>query len=140
MTTNPQSPPRDEAHAPAVLDQSSTKVRLDDTDERDVQPTNFVLSLDGTVRTVSPKISSWLGYAPDHLTGTSLYDHVYREDLLGIFRCIVQLVLGEENEAGLMLRLRTATGTWRACGGGARLQRDGEAILGILLTLYPLLS
>lgn len=103
------------------------------------EPIDLVLNPEGFIRGASASVQT-LGYAPERLVGDLLFHYISERDLLPAFRSIVDLVLRSEPEAQFPVHVRTAAGAWRAFCAEGRAQRDDQAIVGVVLTLHPLLA
>lgn len=100
-------------------------------------PAKIIIDLEGTIQDAGRGVEQLLGYKIEQLKGTRLYDRVYRDDLLDLFRSIVNLTLDRRPEVGLSIRIKTALGAWRAFVGQADALLEGRVITGVMLTLYP---
>lgn len=101
---------------------------------------DLVLAPDGLIRAVSPSVAPVLGYEPDSVQGTLFFSHVHDRDLLAVFKGIVDLALGMERETDLEFHLRGEGGRWTAFRAKACAQLDGPVVVGILITLQPVLD
>ena len=100
---------------------------------------DLVLNPEGFIRDASPSVET-LGYAPEGLVGDLLFHYISEGDMLPAFRSIVDLVLRSKPQAQFPVRVRTAAGAWQAFCAEGRAQRDDHAVVGVLLTLHPLLG
>lgn len=100
----------------------------------------LVLAPDGLIREVSPSVSPVLGYAPEAVRGTLFFRHVHDRDVLAVFKGIADLALGLEQETDLEFHMRAEGGRWTAFRARACSQFEGPVLVGILLTLQPVLT
>jgi PAS domain S-box-containing protein len=72
-----------------------------------------ILGADATIRYVSPEVEQVLGYGPDHLIGTSAFDHVHPEDTERASRSFVEILETDGVLPPVELRARAVDGSWR---------------------------
>src|SRR5436305_11104373 len=72
-----------------------------------------ILGADATIRYVSPAVEQVLGYRPDHLIGTSAFDHVHPEDIEQASRSFAKVLETDGVLPPVELRVRAVDGSWR---------------------------
>jgi PAS domain S-box-containing protein len=100
----------------------------------------LLVDVEGAIQEVDAGAHAMLGYAPGDLLDTSLFRHIYERDLLPVFRGVAALVLGHEKEVELGFHIRTAGGLWRGVRASMQARCQGAAVVGILLTIHPVLT
>src|SRR4028118_59316 len=76
-----------------------------------------VLDADGTLRYVSPAVEAMLGYGPEEVTGTVVFDHVHPDDQEGAFGAFAESLAMPGALPPVELRARRAAGAPRHVGG-----------------------
>ena len=72
-----------------------------------------VLDADGTLRYVSPAVEAMLGYAPEEVVGTEVFDYVHPDDLVRAFLALTETIETPGALPPMGFRARCADGTWR---------------------------
>ena len=101
---------------------------------------DIVTSPDGTIEAVSPSVAPVLGYLSDQLVGSLLFRYVNEQELVSLLRTVGAVVGDREKEARLGVRLRGADGLWHLFQARVRARLNGAVIVGVALTLQPLLT
>ena len=89
---------------------------------------------------MSPSVTPALGYPAERLVGSLLFHLVNRQELVSFLRHVGAVAIGRQDEAELGVRLRGADGLWHAFRATVRARLDGQTVIGLLLTLSPLLT
>jgi diguanylate cyclase (GGDEF)-like protein/PAS domain S-box-containing protein len=73
----------------------------------------MILEADGTVRYVSPAVERVLGYRPEDLVGTLVFDYVHPEDIEDVSESFAQTLEKPGVQPPIEYRVRAADGSWR---------------------------
>ena len=92
-----------------------------------------VLGPDGTARYVSPAIQHVLGYRPEDLIGTSVFDRIHPDDLPHARAQLTEIVLGRGAMPPTQFRYRRADGSWVYVEATATNLLDNPAVGGIVI-------
>ena len=72
-----------------------------------------VLEEDGTVRHVSPSVRAVLGYRPEEVVGTSVFDYVHPNDVQGALGALAETLATPGVLPPVEFRARRSDGAWR---------------------------
>jgi PAS domain S-box-containing protein len=88
---------------------------------------------DGTRRYVSPAVERLLGYPPDRLVGTGVFEIVHPDDQATVRRFLAEVVADPDRIARVELRLRHHDGAWRWFEARAANRLADPAVRGIVV-------
>ncbi len=94
-----------------------------------------ILEPDGVIRFVSPQIEKILGYAPEELENTSLFDLVHPEDQARIAADVAAWPTAPEEAPGsrpARFRARHKDGAWRHLEGTGRISFEDAVVRGVI--------
>ena len=98
----------------------------------------LVFGEDGRVEYVSPSITKVLGYAPEELVGTNMFDFVHPDDLEDALTGIADIAQAPDAPVGpraLPVRVRHRDGSWVAIEGTTTDMRDHDAVGGFVANI-----
>jgi PAS domain S-box-containing protein len=72
-----------------------------------------VLEEDGTVRHVSPSVRAVLGYRPEEVVGTSVFDYIHPDDVQRALEALAETLATPGVLPPVRFRARRADGAWR---------------------------
>ena len=102
-----------------------------------IRHTSDVVSIvdpDGTIRWQSPSTERVLGYSPEALAGTSVYDLVHPEDAPTLRATFGHLAATPARPETIDLRARHRDGSWRDLEASATSMVDTPSVGGIVIT------
>lgn len=94
-----------------------------------------VLDADGTLRYASPAAKSMLGYAPEDVVGTSVFDYVHPDDLEGALRALAETLMTPRALPPLEFRARHADGSWRYVEVVRNNRLNDASVGGVVITV-----
>lgn len=74
-----------------------------------------VLTLEGVYTYCSPSVFDQLGYDPSELVGRNAFDFIHHDDVQRIQRELGTVIETPPHRAGMALRFRHKSGSWREC-------------------------
>jgi diguanylate cyclase (GGDEF)-like protein/PAS domain S-box-containing protein len=92
-----------------------------------------ILGADGTILWHSPSVERVLGYPPDALTNTNLYDLVHSDDAPRLAAAFTACATDAANQTTIDFRCRHREGSWRYLEAVASNQLDHPTIGGIVV-------
>ena len=93
-----------------------------------------IVDPDGTLRYASPAFRRILGYAPDEVIGTKVFDYVHPDDLSRVLQETEKTVTGEGEGTNVVeYRFRHKDGSWRWMEGVGTYLPDDPAVRGIVV-------
>ena len=92
-----------------------------------------ILNTDGSVQYLSPSLKGMLGYEPEEVMGSSVFDFIHPEDSQAAVRALTPGIPAEEIGSHLELRLRHQDGTWRVLDVSSKELRFSPAIEGYVI-------
>jgi diguanylate cyclase (GGDEF)-like protein/PAS domain S-box-containing protein len=96
-----------------------------------------VAGVDGTVRSISARITDLLGWRPAQLVGRSIFEFVDSEDLPGVRAAFATAVAGEGSEP-IMLRVLKTDGTYAPVEAEAGNYIEETAMSGLVISVRDL--
>jgi diguanylate cyclase (GGDEF)-like protein/PAS domain S-box-containing protein len=96
-----------------------------------------VAGVDGTVRSISARITDLLGWRPAQLVGRSIFEFVDPEDLPGVRAAFAAAVAGESS-APIMLRVLKTDGTYATVEAEAGSYIEETAMSGLVVSVRDL--
>ena len=94
-----------------------------------------VLDADGTLRYASPAVEAMLGYAPEHVTGTAVFDYVHPDDQERAFGAFAESLATSGALPPVEFRARRADGAWRHVEVVRNNRLDDPDIGGLVITV-----
>ena len=94
-----------------------------------------VLDADGTLRYVSPAAEAVLGYAPEEVVGTSIFDYVHPDDLSRASAALAETLVAPGGLPPLEFRARRADGAWRHVEVVRNNRLDDPAVGGVVINV-----
>ncbi len=92
-----------------------------------------VLEADGTIRYQSPAVERAMGYRPEELIGTKVFEHVHPEDVEQARRRFGKLLENLGSYGPVEVRFRHADGSWRYFEGICNNLLDDPSVRGIVV-------
>jgi two-component system cell cycle sensor histidine kinase/response regulator CckA len=92
-----------------------------------------VIDQNGTISFQSPSVERVLGYRPEELDGTSVFDLVHPDDLPGAGRRMAQVLAAQGPTRMSLIRLRHRDGSWRALEAVGTSMFDDPHVRGIVV-------
>ncbi|GMV90637.1 MAG: hypothetical protein AMXMBFR82_04150 [Candidatus Hydrogenedentota bacterium] len=92
-----------------------------------------VLNADGTIRYVSPSVSTVLGYSPEELIGTDIIKLIHADDREQVAQALVQGIEHPETTHRLQCRASHQDGSWRTLECMGRSLLDDPNIRGAII-------
>jgi diguanylate cyclase (GGDEF)-like protein/PAS domain S-box-containing protein len=92
-----------------------------------------ILGADGTVLYESPSVERVLGYSPDEMVGTSVFEYVHPEDVERVRGVFGRAGAGSGLTSSLELRFRHRDGTWRILEAIGRNLLHEPAVGGVVV-------
>jgi PAS domain S-box-containing protein len=94
-----------------------------------------VLDADGTLRYVSPAVEAMLGYAPEQVTGTAVFDYVHPDDQGRAFGAFAESLAAPGALPPVEFRARRADGAWRHVEVVRNNRLDDSDVGGVVITV-----
>jgi diguanylate cyclase (GGDEF)-like protein/PAS domain S-box-containing protein len=92
-----------------------------------------ILAADGTITFESPSVRRVLGYAPEELVGSSVFDYVHPEDLDRVRDAFSSMGQGTGQNTQVELRFRHRSGGWRVLEAVGRNLLDDPVVGGVVV-------
>jgi PAS domain S-box-containing protein len=92
-----------------------------------------VLDVDGTLRYISPSVERVLGYAPQDLIGTDIYELIHPDEILRVRRKLTQETKEQVDDHRYQIRLLHIDGSFRVLEAIGRNRLDDPAVAGIVV-------
>jgi diguanylate cyclase (GGDEF)-like protein/PAS domain S-box-containing protein len=94
-----------------------------------------VLDADGTLRYVSPAVETMLGYAPEEVIGTGVFDYVHPDDVERALGALAETLVTTGALPPIEFRARCADGTWRHVEVVRNNRLDDPAVGGVVINV-----
>ena len=94
-----------------------------------------ILDADGTISYVSPAVEAMLGYAPEEVTGTSVFDYVHPDDAERALGAFAESLATPGALPPLGFRARRADGAWRHVEVVRNNRLDDPAVGGVVINV-----
>jgi len=94
-----------------------------------------ILDADGTLRYASPAVETMLGYAPEEVPGTAVFDYVHPDDLQRALGAFAETLATPGALPPLEFRARRADGVWRHVEVVRNNQLDDPGVAGVVITV-----
>jgi diguanylate cyclase (GGDEF)-like protein/PAS domain S-box-containing protein len=92
-----------------------------------------VLEVDGTVRYVSPAVERMLGYSPEEVIGTEVFDYVHPDDFERALEAFAETLKSPGVLPSMKFRAGCADGTWRHVEVVRNNRVDDPAVRGVVI-------
>jgi diguanylate cyclase (GGDEF)-like protein/PAS domain S-box-containing protein len=94
-----------------------------------------VLDADGTLRYASPAVEATLGYAPEEVTGTNVFEYVHPDDLERALEAFAETLAIPGTLPPLEFRARHADGLWRHVEVVRNNRLGDPGVCGVVITI-----
>ncbi len=94
-----------------------------------------ILDADGTLRYASPAVETMLGYAPEEVPGTAVFDYVHPDDLQRALGAFAETLATPGALPPLEFRARRADGVWRHVEVVRNNRLDDPGVGGVVITV-----
>ncbi len=94
-----------------------------------------VLDADGTLRYVSPAVEAMLGYSPEEVIGTGVFDYVHPDDLERAVGALTEALVAPGLLPPMEFRARRADGTWRHVEVVRNNRLDDPDVRGVVINV-----
>jgi PAS domain S-box-containing protein len=94
-----------------------------------------VLEEDGTVRHASPSVRAVLGYRPEDVVGTGIFDYVHPDDVERAFLALAETLATPGVLPPIEFRARRADGTWRHVEVVRNNLSDDPQVAGVVINV-----
>jgi diguanylate cyclase (GGDEF)-like protein/PAS domain S-box-containing protein len=90
-----------------------------------------IVDVQGTLHYTSPSVERILGYRPQSITGSNIYDCAHPEDMTAVAKALTEAFEGISSDNPVEIRIRHQDGAWRTIEGMThRLDREsGERLV-----------
>ncbi len=94
-----------------------------------------ILEADGTLRYVSPGVEAMLGYTPEEVIGTGVFDYVHPDDLERAVGALAETLMTHGALPPIEFRARCADGAWRHVEVVRNNQLDNASVAGVVINV-----